>query len=397
MLSTHFYQDQKIFEQERKKIFSSLWIFFSLVQEFGASDANSDGAYVRKKIAGQDIFIRKTGDQYVGFINRCPHRFHPIVQAEWGKAPLVCPYHFWAFENDGKLKGIPYEKECYQFSQEKKETIALTRVAVKRMGSLLFVNLSKKPIAFEKQFSGFYLDRVRELSIHFEHYRKISLNRRFNWKFIQENLRDGLHPAFLHKNTLLNGIAFGPPAIPKDVPLPLLRLKDASFGGPDVALTRAFDQKEFFTDPWVCEERYYNYHLFPGLHIAAADGGYSFVLENYLPVSPEQTQIEIYFVLTPNALDFEQENALFDQLIANALAVYEEDFAALEAIQGSLSTRQGSQVFPINGVYERLITRFQKVYLKMLGYQFFLKDYLWDLRAIPKFVTSYINQNINKR
>ncbi len=399
MLSTFFYLDQSIFEKEQRKIFSALWIFFGLVQEFGEEEEKSQGAYVRKKIANQDIFIRKFNDRYTGFINRCPHRFHPIVQNDCGKTLLVCPYHFWAFEHDGKLKAIPYEKECYQFSMQKKKTIALTGVSVKKIGSLLFINLAPHPIDFEKQFSGPYLEHVKKLSTHFTKYRKITLTRCFNWKLIQENLRDGLHAAFLHKNTLLNGIKFGLPAIPKDVPLPLLRLKDASFGGPDVGLTHNFERKQFFTNPWVCEERYYNFHLFPVLHIAAADGGYSFVLEKYLPVSPAQTQIEVYFALSTNTLDLEQENVLFDQLIANALAVYEEDFAALEAIQGSLSQADDAHrsVFPVNGVYERLITRFQKVYFRMLGYPFFLKRYLVDLGSIPTFVMRHIKQKTFRR
>jgi hypothetical protein len=135
-----------------------------------------------------------------------------------------------------------------------------------------------------------------------------------------------------------------------------------------------------------------------GLHIAAADGGYSFVVENYLPLSPSQTQIEIFFTLTRNTLDSEVENALFDQLISNALAVYEEDFVALEAIQGSLSNGYGAkQVFPVNGTYERLITRFQKVYLRMMSYPFFLKRYLLDLGLMPKYVMSYFKQNTNRR
>lgn len=211
--------------------------------------------------------------------------------------------------------------------------------------------------------------------------------KKFNWKLIQENLRDGLHPAFLYQNTLLSSIKFASPAIPKDVPIQLLSVRDLSYGGPDVALTRESELAQDFHNPWPCEPRYYSYHLFPSLHIAAPDGGYSIVLEYLIPVGPEETAVEIYFTLTKNTLNEAQVQACLDQLASNALKVYEEDFEALENIQKSVI---GLVSGPNNGVCEHLITRFHKIYLKMVGLiSIFSPLYIFDAIKIPSFLLNY--------
>lgn len=382
MLTTNYYHDQEIFDQEQQKIFLSKWIFFGLVQEFGG-----DNSYVRKDIAGNNVFLIKDQDDFIGFLNRCPHRFHPIVTGDSGLTNLVCAYHYWAFSGDGKLKGIPYENACYQFSEVDKNKIGLTSIAVKKIGSALFINFYKNPDSIERQFHKSLINEIESLSSSFNYFKKVVFRKKFNWKLIQENLRDGLHPAFLHQNTLLSSIKFSPPAIPKDVPIQLLSVRDLSYGGPDVPLTQKCELAQDFHNPWSCEPRYYNYHLFPSLHIAAPDGGYSFVLENFIPISPQETEIEIYFVLTKSNLSEDQVHARLDQLVSNALKVYEENFEVLENIQKTII---GSVSAPKNGVYEHLITRFHKGYLKILGLaSIFGALYIFDAIKIPSFLLNY--------
>ncbi len=373
-----------------EKIFLNHWIFFCLTQEF-----DGNGSYVRKNIYGHNIFVRKNENGFMAFLNRCPHRFHPIVTDDIGYTNLVCPYHYWAFRDDGSLRGIPYEKECYQYTERDKSCIRLRTVALKQEGSLLFINFSKRPRPLSEQFQPYLISEVRALSDCFSQYRKIVFRRKFNWKLIQENLRDGLHPAFLHSKTLLNSIKFAPPAIPKEVPIQLLGIKDMSYGGPDVDLTSEFAFKKYFKHPWVCEARYYNFHLFPSAHIAAPDGGNTFILENFIPVSPNQTDIEIYFVLTKNEFSEDDANKVYDSLIKNALAVYEEDFLALESIQSAV---QGPKSYPINGNYERLITRFHKGCIKITKLsKFYWPLYFRDLLIMPLFLLKHLKAKIENK
>ena len=173
----------------------------------------------------------------------------------------------------------------------------------------------------------------------------------------------------MHKKTLLRAIECGLPGIAKNIPRLFLRLKDASFGGPDVNLLEPFFLKDKFKNPWPCENRYYNYLLFPNLHIALPDGGYTFVLENFLPISQDETKVEIYFVTTKSLLSQKEQGEFFKSLEMNAMKVYEEDFKVLEDIQLAINQRKVFQSH--HGKYENLLQRFHKIYLNRLsGFSF---------------------------
>jgi len=359
MLKSLYYVSPKIFSKEIDKIYSRHWLFFGLTQEFV-----EDHSYLRKRLYDHDFFVTKSGESYRAFYNVCPHRFSPIVDKDAGKTVLTCPYHAWSFKEDGKIKSIPYEKDCYQFNSFTKNNLGLESIHIKKIGSLLFINFAKKPIPFNRQFKKNLIDDLHSMSTTFIEFKKVTLTKCFNWKLIQENLRDGLHPIFLHKNTILKAIKFGLPGIAKNIPHFLLRLKDASFGGPDVALIESFTLKDKFKNPWPCEARYYNYLLFPNLHIALADGGYTFVLENFIPISQDETKIEIYFIATKSLMSQKERDNFFKSLEMNAMKVYEEDFKVLEGIQSAINQRKVFQSH--HGRYENLLQRFHKIYFNQL-------------------------------
>jgi phenylpropionate dioxygenase-like ring-hydroxylating dioxygenase large terminal subunit len=360
MLKSYFYTSPKIFDKEINKIYIRHWLFFGLTQEFV-----EDHSYLRKRLYNHDFFVTKSGESYRAFYNVCPHRFSPIVDKDAGKTVLTCPYHAWSFKEDGKIKSIPYEKDCYQFNSFTKNSLGLESIHIKKIGSLLFINFAKNPMSFDRQFKKNLIDDLHSMSNTFTDFKKITLTKRCNWKLIQENLRDGLHPIFLHKNTILKRIKFGLPGIAKNIPYFLLRLKDASFGGPDVDLIESFDLRNKFKNPWPCDSRYYNYFLFPNLHIALPDGGYTFVLENFIPISEDETKIELFLITTKSLLSSKERDDFFGSLETNAMKVYEEDFKIFEDIQ--LAIKQKKVFQSHHGRYENMLQRFHKIYLNKLS------------------------------
>jgi nitrite reductase/ring-hydroxylating ferredoxin subunit len=387
MLNSNFYCSPRVFEKEVNNLFKRQWIFFGLTLEF-----DSDDSFVRKSIIGVDVFITKKNNLYRGFINQCPHRFHPIVQHEKGKTHLTCSYHCWSFHDNGQLKNIPYNEPCYKFKNNEFESIRLKSFNVEVIGNFIFICFNQKPRSIQKQFKQKLMDDFRSLSLKVKSYKKITLTKKFNWKLIQENLRDGLHPIFLHKDTLLNAVEFSPPGNPEIIPSPLLRLKYVSYGGPDVPLTETFKYQDEFQDPWPCDSRYYNFWGFPNLHIAGADGGYTFVLENYLPLSPFETQCDIYFLLTSNTLSEKLKDVFLETLEVDALKVYEEDFAVLEAIQASINPH--SPLNPNHGRFEESILLFHRAYLKYTG--FVLRFAMLWISDIPQTLIFLVRYSLKK-
>ena len=362
LVTQFFYVDPAVFEREKKRIFLDSWIFFCFLDQVSEEDS-----FLRKTLFNENVFVVNRGGQLSGFFNSCPHRFHPLVKTDSGQLnQMVCDYHRWSFKPDGRLANIPFCSEAYQFSRTQQEKISLNRFHVEVVGKFVFINLAEKPNKIGEQFSKELLGVLEEISDHVSSVHTVSFEKQFNWKLIQENLRDPLHPAFIHPKTLAKEIDAGLPGIPRDIPFWALPLKKASYGGPDVALLSTSPYRDHFLNPWPAEGRYHNYWLYPNSHLAAPDGGLTFVLENFVALSPGSTRVEIYYLVGENDFSPAQYEGFIDALTKSAMRVYDEDFEVLEAIQqvvGSYRLR-----FPMNGKFERMITRFHKIYLNKTKY-----------------------------
>jgi hypothetical protein len=104
--------------------------------------------------------------------------------------------------------------------------------------------------------------------------------------------------------------------------------------------------------------------LFPNLHIALPDGGYTFVLENFIPISQDETKIELFLITTKSLLSPKERDDFFRSLEINAMKVYEEDFKIFEDIQ--LAIKQKKVFQSHHGRYENMLQRFHKIYLNKL-------------------------------
>ena len=95
-----FYTDPALFEADMQAIYYRDWLFAAAAVEMPAT-----GAYVTVQIGLYSIIIVRGADgQIRSFHNSCRHRGSRICSAAKGAAPkLVCPYHQWTYELDGKL------------------------------------------------------------------------------------------------------------------------------------------------------------------------------------------------------------------------------------------------------------------------------------------------------
>lgn len=355
MLSSNYYSCEKIFNQEKKNIFFKYWIFAGFTFEFNKNKI------VKKSILGIDLVFTFDGKSHYVFLNQCPHRFAELVAEEQCDRNLItCPYHGWSFKLNGDVNNIPFNDALYKL---KVNNIGLHSIALIIVGKFLFINFAKRPMAITKQFSKKIIADLESISNYiFESCTENQL-RHFNWKLIMDNLRDPLHPLFVHKKTLMQSVKSGLPGIPKWIPSFLLNIKSLSFGGLDVEIRKPGYTK-FFKDPWNCHDRYYNLHLFPNTHIACADSGSTFVVEFFEPISAHQTKIHISYALTKHNLSNQRLIQLLKDLKKSSNLVYEEDFSLLEKIQNKMNNN--FTIMSISGIYERMIHRFHAVYRKLL-------------------------------
>ena len=98
------YFSQELFELECETLFKTHWQFVCHVNE--AADI---GAYVTFDVAGERALVIRGHDGILrAFHNLCRHRgsrIVPDVRGVCNKA-MVCPYHGWAYNLDGGLRGI---------------------------------------------------------------------------------------------------------------------------------------------------------------------------------------------------------------------------------------------------------------------------------------------------
>ena len=333
------------FNTEQDKLFRKLWQFFTF-----ASLVDQPNKFVAKTLAGIPIVVQNFDGELRAFENICPHRQAPLQTEKQGCRPLTCAYHGWNFGSEGKLHAIPYD-EFYQFVPEQRQEICLRRFAIKKIGGLIFINLSDNPIPLEKQFSQQFIDSLTGVSAHFDN-QIIATTfqaRRFNWKLVFENLRDGLHASFLHKKTINSIVGFRPW-------MPVAEIwqnyfdernmphtsdydhfdevrKYFSKGGPDSklhGLTAEVWHKQVYR--YKDQDDYYNWLVFPNMHIASS-GGYAFTLEHYIPRAPDVTDVDVYFLLAKPRQEIPQARATLLEMLKFTSRVLSEDIGMLEQVQ----------------------------------------------------------------
>ena len=191
-LERPFYADPGIFAQDLAAIFEREWLF-----ALPACQLDKTGAWSRLKIGEWDVIVVKGADGEIrGFHNSCRHRGSIICKGREGRAAkLVCPYHQWTYELDGRLiwardMGPDFDAASH----------GLRPVQVRELCGLVFICLAETPPDFEP-----FAELARPyLAVHDLSRAKVAFQstivEKGNWKLVWENNREcyhcsGSHPA----------------------------------------------------------------------------------------------------------------------------------------------------------------------------------------------------------
>ncbi len=99
------YTSQEFFDLERERLFPRVWFGIGFT-----SDVPDPGDAIPLMVAGLPIILCRGKDgQLRAFHNVCRHRAALVLEKPAkGINILRCPYHAWAWDLDGILKGMPY-------------------------------------------------------------------------------------------------------------------------------------------------------------------------------------------------------------------------------------------------------------------------------------------------
>lgn len=362
-----YYLDQAIFEREQEKIFHKVWIFAGLKTLLARNNA-----FITRKIAGIPVVIQNFHGNLHAFENVCTHRSALIQTEPVGCRPLVCPYHGWKYDDKGHVSNIPHCDAIYRFSDTEESSFKLREFSLRTVGNLIFINLNEAPFSLEEQFSPDFLASLESSSNSYDSEVMVTTwTCAFNWKLAYENLRDFNHITYVHPKSLAKAVTFLPsinqellqastPTLSDTSSFALRKeMRTFSVGGKDAEIQKMqrfawHDQVE----RWGNEDAYYNWLAYPNLHIASANGGHSFTIENHIPISPGCTNIEVYrFTSRKKQPPFASSSAVLLAEMHESKLVVGEDVEIMESVQKALHTHAP---LPNQGAYEgmnRLVER----------------------------------------
>jgi phenylpropionate dioxygenase-like ring-hydroxylating dioxygenase large terminal subunit len=152
------------------------------------------GSYVARTAAGVPLIAVRDRDGVARvFRNACRHRGMALAEGAGCKRVLVCPYHAWTYELDGRLRGVPHQDG---FPGLDKRSHGLVPVASLEDQGLVWVTQdgaapAKSPWA---ELDGLVTPAQRLAGTS-------ETDVAANWKIVAEGFLEGYHLQSLHADT----------------------------------------------------------------------------------------------------------------------------------------------------------------------------------------------------
>ena len=204
------YSDPEFAVLENDRIFRPGWQVVCHI-----SDVPNAGDWHSLDYIGESVIVVcGVNQQLRAFTNVCRHRGSRLVDGASGCAKkLVCPYHAWTYDLDGRLTGVP---DSASYPTLDKAKAGLVAVDMEIWQGFIFVRLESggpsvadMMAPYEAQIEPYRFAELQALG------RVTMRTREVNWKNVGDNYSDGLHIAVAHPGlTRLFGKSYGVEAEP---------------------------------------------------------------------------------------------------------------------------------------------------------------------------------------
>jgi phenylpropionate dioxygenase-like ring-hydroxylating dioxygenase large terminal subunit len=192
------YIDAARFEAELKAVFRTVPVLAG-----PSAMLSKPRQYLNVDITGMPVLLTRTKEGVVhAFANVCRHRGMKLCQSRdpVGAPRIVCPYHAWTYDLDGRLVGLPRSEI---FPGLSKAELGLVKLACVEAGGLIWVGLDPHhPPDFSDVQGDLAADfdafNMRNLFLFDKATFKVSAN----WKLIMDSMLDSYHVVRLHKDSL---------------------------------------------------------------------------------------------------------------------------------------------------------------------------------------------------
>jgi Rieske 2Fe-2S family protein len=183
-----FFNDDVLYGAEMEYLFGRHWLFVA-----SEAEIPEGGDYRTFQVGPWPLFLLRRDDgSIVAFHNTCRHRGSRILLQDAGVAgaTLMCPYHRWTYDMDGRVIG------CGATGEAASEQRALKAVHVRQLAGLIFICLADSP---PQDFD----DMARRMTPYIAPHamarakvaKQVDIIEHGNWKLTIENNRECFHCA----------------------------------------------------------------------------------------------------------------------------------------------------------------------------------------------------------
>ncbi len=355
-LPGYLYSDPAVFETEKTRLFHKAW------QCVGhASEVPNVGDYLVAKVVDQELFVLRGADgQLRAFYNVCQHRAHELLKGRGNVASvIVCPYHAWTYELDGRLRGARATKALPEFDPA---AYGLEPVRLETPLGFLMVNLD--PLA--KSISELAGEMFADMAAEMPWLDRIAINPKHsmmggeralldaNWKVLAENCLECYHCGPAHR-AFVDMIDVGHYTLTRHGPW----MKSA-------APLRRADSTAYKVGAEEPVQHNSYWHLFPNIEFALMPGSRALSAFWFQPVGAEQTAIA-WMMLTLPGEDLSQ-----DRVDYMSGVLWPEDVTLCASVHRGLKSKgyRGGRFVAgpdLPGVSEANVHEFQRLYAEAMG------------------------------
>jgi choline monooxygenase len=186
------YTDESVAELEKSRLFAKEWICVG-----HESELKTAGDFLTFDILDTPIVVTRNRDgELSAFSNVCAHRSARLLDGAGRCAAIVCPYHSWTYDLDGRLRGAPF------MEPDRIEGIRLPLIRLETWEGLIFANLDGDAPALAP--------RLEDLRSHIGAFDIAGMHVVWqfddvfdcNWKVLVENFCESYHVFSVHRDTL---------------------------------------------------------------------------------------------------------------------------------------------------------------------------------------------------
>ena len=189
-LPSDWYWNKEVYLKEREKIFSKQWMLVGQIENL-----QNVGDYITDIIADYPVLVIKNEEGVLkAFHNVCRHRASQIKLDSKGKCNnLVCPYHGWKYDLDGKL----ISNANFKGNMDLK-LFSLYEFKVEQWRDLVFINMNPEASPLSEVIYPVEKDIERNFSDNMEFYKELHFKVKCNWKTYIDNYQEGYHIPLIH-------------------------------------------------------------------------------------------------------------------------------------------------------------------------------------------------------